>query len=137
MARDGRSGRPRPTASTALAVGPDGTVWVVVEDEDKYCPDIEGGDCPGTVLMRLEDDGSLTTIEDWADVYDGDAAWYQLAVSPDGDVWLVGTPRWDPEGPSCCCASMARDGKPSRVPRDGTPRCGPVTSTSVRTARCG
>ena len=76
---------------SALAVGPDGTVWVAAIDRDKYCPDIEAGDCSGIVLLRLEDDGSLTTIEDWSDVYDGDAVVYQLAVSPDGDVWLVGT----------------------------------------------
>ena len=78
--------------AVTLAVGPDGTVWVVAEDGDKYCPDIEGGDCPGIVLLRLEDDDSLTTM-DWSDVYDGDADWLQLAVSPDGDVWLVGTQR--------------------------------------------
>jgi len=58
----------------ALAVGPDGTVWV-------------GSD---TALLRLEDDGSLTTF-DWSDVYGGDARWLELAVTPDGDVWLVGT----------------------------------------------
>ncbi len=45
--------------------------------------------------MRLEDDGSLTTIDDWADVYEGDVAYDELAVSPDGDVWLVGMVRWD------------------------------------------
>ena len=77
----------------ALAVGPDRTVWVLAEDDDKRCPDTEDDDCSGTVLLRLEDDGSLTTIEDWSDVFDGDAALDQLAVSPDGDVWLVGTPR--------------------------------------------
>ena len=65
----------------ALAVGPDGTVWV-------------GSD---TALLRLEDDGSLTTF-DWSDVYGGDARWPgELAVTPDGDVWLVGTrsSSWD------------------------------------------
>jgi hypothetical protein len=77
----------------ALAVGPDGTVWVAGGDADKYCPDIEADECWGSVLLRLEDDGSLTTIEDWADVYDGDVNTSQLAVSPDGDVWLVGTQR--------------------------------------------
>jgi hypothetical protein len=77
----------------ALALGPDGTVWVTATDENKYCPDIEGGECPGTFLMRLEDDGSLTTIEDWADVHDGDASPYELAVSPDGDAWLIGEGR--------------------------------------------
>jgi len=77
----------------ALAIGPDRTVWALAEDDDKHCPDTEDDDCSGTVLLRLEDDGSLTTIEDWSDVYDGDAALDQLAVSPDGDVWLVGIPR--------------------------------------------
>jgi sugar lactone lactonase YvrE len=72
-----------------LAVGPDGTVWATAEDRDKHCPDIEADDCSGTVLLRLEDDGSLTTIEDWADDYDGDAWSRKPAVSPDGDVWLV------------------------------------------------
>ena len=64
----------------ALAIGPDGTVWVV----------------PGTVLMRLEDDGSLTAVADWADVYEGYVSPYEVAVSPDGDVWLIGTGRDDP-----------------------------------------
>ncbi|MGD8487348.1 MAG: hypothetical protein PVH07_11995 [Chloroflexota bacterium] len=78
---------------SALAVGPDGTVWVVAEDHNKHCSDVEDDACYGTVLLRLEDDGSLTTIEDWADVHDGEAAWHHLAVSPDGDVWLVGAQR--------------------------------------------
>jgi hypothetical protein len=78
---------------TALAVGSDGTVWVAAIDRDKYCPDIEDGDCSGIALLRLEDDGSLRTIEDWSDVYDHDASAVQLAVSSDGDVWLVGRPR--------------------------------------------
>ncbi len=74
----------------ALAIGPDGTVWVAAMDQDKHCPDIGGGNCIGTTLLRLEDDGSLTTIEDWADIFDGDVAYDEVAVSPDGDVWLIG-----------------------------------------------
>jgi len=74
---------------SALAVGPDGTVWVAAIP----CTDIEAGACRGTVLLRLEDDGSLTPIEDWSDVYDGDVSPYQLEVSPDGDVWLIGEGR--------------------------------------------
>ena len=70
-----------------FAVGPDGTVWVMAIDEDKHCPDVGADECRGTTLLRLGDDGSLTTIEDWSDVHDGDA--YSLAVSPDGDVWTV------------------------------------------------
>jgi len=65
----------------ALAVGPDGTVWVNAD----------------SALLRLEDDGSRTTIEDWSDVYGGDANWLELAVTPDDDVWLVGTPHY-PQG---------------------------------------
>jgi hypothetical protein len=81
--------------TTALAIGPDGTVWVVGMDESKDCPDVEG-DCSNTVntfLLRLEDDGSLTAIEDWADVYEGDVSPWEVAVSPDGDVWLMGIGR--------------------------------------------
>ncbi len=78
----------------SLAIGPDGTVWVAASDRDKYCPQ-NLADCFGTDLMRLEDDGSLTTIDDWADVYEGDVAYDELAVSPDGDVWLIGMVRWD------------------------------------------
>jgi len=81
---DGEGWTVRATATgylTALAVGPDGTVWAT----------------SGPALLRLEDDGSLTTIEDWSDVYDGDAYPAQLAVSPDGDVWLIGTGRDDPD----------------------------------------
>ena len=74
----------------ALAIGPDGTVWVTASDRDKYCSDTDSDDCVGTVLMRLEDDGSLTAIEGWADVYDGDVSPDELAVSPAGDVWLAG-----------------------------------------------
>ena len=121
-------------ALPALAVGPDGTVWVVAIDEDKHCPDIEDDDCSGTVLLRLEDDGSLTTIEDWSDVYDGDATRSNWRCHPTA---TYGSSAPHPLGPSCCCASMARDGKPSRVPRDGTPARPAGTSTSVRTARCG
>ena len=80
-----------------LAIGPDGTIWVAATDERKRCPDIEGGECLGTLLMRLEADGSLTTVEDWADVYEGDAHPFPLVVSPDGDVWLRGHGR--PGGP--------------------------------------
>ena len=79
----------------ALAIGPEGTVWVAASDRDKYCPDTEDADCIGTVLVRLENDGSLTTIEDWADAYEGDVAYDELAVSPDGDIWLIGMVRWD------------------------------------------
>jgi len=74
-----------------LAIGPDGTVWVAASDRDKYCSDHGEDDCVGTVLMRLEDDGSLTDIEGWADVYDGHVSPDELAVSPAGDVWLVGS----------------------------------------------
>jgi hypothetical protein len=74
----------------ALAIGPDGTVWVAASDRDKYCSDTDSDECVGTVLMRLEDDGSLTAIEDWADVYDGYVSVGELAVSPAGDVWLEG-----------------------------------------------
>ena len=77
----------------ALAVGPDGTVWVTATVEDEYCPELEARKCPSTSLLRLEDDGSLTTIDDWSGVYDGEASAYQLAVSPDGDVWLAGQGR--------------------------------------------
>jgi len=65
----------------SLAVGPDGTVWAT--------------DNVGMVLLRLEDDGTLTTSEYWADVYDGVVSPDELAVSPDGDVWLIGMVRWD------------------------------------------
>jgi hypothetical protein len=74
-----------------LAIGPDGTVWVAASDRDKYCPDTDSADCIGTILLRVEDDGTMTTIDDWADVY----AYDELAVSPDGDVWLIGMERWD------------------------------------------
>ena len=65
-----------------LAVGPGGTVWVASE----------------SALLRLEGDGSLTTMEDWSDVYDGDANLFQLAASPNGDVWLVGAPSYSLQG---------------------------------------
>jgi hypothetical protein len=78
-----------------LAIGPDGTVWVAASDRDKYCADAASRHCIGTVLMRLEDDGSLTTIDDWAAVFDGDVSADDVAVSPDGDVWLIGLVRWD------------------------------------------
>ena len=48
------------------------------------------GECLDTSLVRLEDDGSLTTIEGWAGVYDGHAYPAPLVVSPEGDVWLIG-----------------------------------------------
>jgi hypothetical protein len=79
----------------ALAVGPDGAVWLAAIDRAKHCPDTENGDCRGTVLLRVEDDGSVTTVADWVEVYDGDVAWDEVSVSPAGDVWLVGMVRWD------------------------------------------
>ena len=91
---DGRArGRSDVARFRALAIGPDGTVWVAASDRDKYCSDRGEDDCVGTVLMRLEDDGSLTDIEGWADVYDGHVSPDELAVSPAGDVWLVGSNR--------------------------------------------
>ncbi len=81
--------------SLALAVGPDGTVWLTAIDLDRHCPDAEGGACVATVLLRVEDDGSVTTVADWAEAYDGDVAWDEVGVSPDGDVWLIGMARWD------------------------------------------
>ncbi len=80
----------------ALTIGPDGTVWVAASDRDQSCPDT--ADCIGTVLLRLEEDGSLTAIEDWADVYDRDVSPDEVAVSPDGDVWLIGQGRSYPHG---------------------------------------
>ncbi len=80
----------------ALTIGPDGTAWVAASDRDQYCP--ISADCLGTVLIRLEDDGSLTAIEDWADVYDRDVSPDEVAVSPDGDVWLIGQGRSYPHG---------------------------------------
>ena len=81
--------------SWSLAVGPDGTVWLTAMDRAKHCPDTESGDCFGTVLLRVEADGSVTTVADWAEVYDGDVAADEVAVSPAGDVWLIGMVRWD------------------------------------------
>jgi hypothetical protein len=81
--------------AAALAIGSDGTAWVVGNNASLDCPDVQG-DCSHTVLMRLEDDGSLTAVEDWADVYAGDVSAYEVAVSPDGDVWLIGAGRDDP-----------------------------------------
>jgi len=92
----------------ALAIGPDGKVWEAASDRDKYCSDTESADCIGTVLIRLEDDGSRTAIKDWADVYDGYVSPDELAVSPAGDVWLVGMVRWD--GPAAE-ALLRFDGK--------------------------
>ena len=80
----------------ALTIGPDGTVWVAASDRDQSCRDT--ADCIGTVLLRLEDDGSLTAIEDWVDVYDRDVSPDEVAVSPDGDVWLIGQGRSYPHG---------------------------------------
>jgi hypothetical protein len=81
---DGEGWTQRATTTSdpsALAVGPVGTVWAASE----------------TALLRLEDDGSLTTF-DWSDVYGGDARWLELAVTSDGDVWLVGTRSGSPSG---------------------------------------
>ncbi len=84
---DGEGWTPRATTNDSalrfgsLAIGPDGTVWAT--------------DWTGMLLLRLEDDGTLTTIEAWADVYAGVVSPDELAVSPDGDVWLVGMVRGD------------------------------------------
>ena len=79
----------------SLAIGPDGTIWVAASDRDRYCPNTDSADCSGTVLLRVEDDGTMTTMDGWADGYEGDVAFDELAVSPDGDVWLIGMERWD------------------------------------------
>ena len=65
----------------SLAVGPDGEVWAT--------------DRTGMTLLRLADDGTLTTVDDWAEVYSGVVSPDELAVSPAGDVWLIGMVRWD------------------------------------------
>ena len=65
----------------SLAIGPDGTVWAT--------------DWTGMLLLRLEDDGTLAPVETWADAYSGVVSPDELAVSPDGDVWLVGMVRGD------------------------------------------
>ncbi len=111
------SGRVRPNCWRSLSIGRDGTVWVTTYESDD-CRDSEGGECPDTLLMRLEDDGSLTIIDGWADVHDGDISMWSSTVSPDGDVWLIGTGHTGarPEA-RCSCASMAVPGKSSRFPR--------------------
>ncbi len=63
-----------------LAIGPDGTVWVTASTRDERCLD-SPADCPFTVLMRLDEDGSLTTIDDWADIYEGRVARRTSGVS--------------------------------------------------------
>ena len=79
-----------------LAIGPDGTAWGVGSARDERClvtPQV----CPFTVLIRIDTDGSTTTVHDWHDAYAGQVAWDELAVSPDGDVWLIGMV--DSDGP--------------------------------------
>ena len=78
--------------NAAVAIGPDGAVWVAASDQHKHCPETRA-DCIGTVLLRVEGDGTMTTVDDWAAVYDGFVADDELAVSPDGDVWLIGMRR--------------------------------------------
>ena len=90
MGKAGRSGPSTTELLADLSIGRDGTVWVTTYESDD-CRDSEGGECPDTLLMRLEDDGSLTIIDGWADVHDGDISMWSSTVSPDGDVWLIGT----------------------------------------------
>ena len=99
MARDGQNGRPRPTTRSCSGRWPSAPTgrsgW---RRATGTSPAPTRADCTGTVLLRLEDDGSLTAIEDWADVYDGDVSPDEVAVSPDGDVWLIGQGRSYPHG---------------------------------------
>jgi hypothetical protein len=76
-----------------LAIGPDGAAWLAASDRDKRCADVQSEACSGTALLRVEDDGSMTPMDDWADVHDGEVAWDEVAVSPDGDVWLIAMDR--------------------------------------------
>lgn len=78
----------------AIGIGPDGTVWVTAR-EQAACSDAETSGCMRTVLIHVEEDGTMTTVDGWADVYEGDVAFDELTVGPDGDVWLIGMERWD------------------------------------------
>jgi hypothetical protein len=111
---DGERWTERATATDllyALAVGPDGTVWVGAVEPDRHCPDIESDACYDSALLRLEDDGSLTTVEDWSDVHDGDAWLLGPGVSPDGDVWLVGEGGETKDGTEPAGALLRFDGE--------------------------
>ncbi len=84
-------------APAGLAIGPDGTAWAVRDDRDLRCLEWPPQDCPFTVLIQVDADGSTTTVDDWDHAYAGQVASDELAVSPDGDVWLIGMV--DSDGP--------------------------------------
>ena len=110
---------------------------MAASDRDKYCPDTEDADCIGTVLVRLEDDGSLTTIDDWADVYEGGVAYDELAVSPDGDVWLIGMERWDGPEAEALLRFDGNEWELIPVPRGSGTSSSATRSTSGPMAPCG
>ena len=75
---------------STLKVGPDGTIWALAVEGSLACSDPIRAECRHTVLISLSDDRPPTTTRGWSDIYEGPVAADALAVSPDGEVWLMG-----------------------------------------------
>ena len=75
---------------STLEVGLDGTIWSLAMDGYLECSDPARAECKRTVLISLDDDRPPTTTRGWSEIYDGPVAADALAVSPDGEVWLMG-----------------------------------------------
>ena len=75
---------------STLEVGPDGTIWSLAMDGYLECTDPAFAECRHTILISLHDDRPPTTTQGWSEIYDGVVAADALAVSPDGEVWLMG-----------------------------------------------
>ena len=128
MASDGRCGRPRPTASWRSPSGPTArsglwrrtrTSTATARLTRATTPSSFGSKT--TAPSRPSRTGPMSTM-----VTRGRAVWWRPnwrchPTATSGSSAGVARPRMGRSSPGRCCASMARAGKPSRVPRDGPP----------------
>ena len=75
---------------STLKVGPDGTIWALAMKGGPGCSNPIRDECRHTALISLSDDLPPTTTRGWSDIYKEPVASDALAVSPDGEVWLMG-----------------------------------------------
>ena len=74
---------------SGMAIGPDGAAWTM-ESRTPTCEAVGSESCWHAEPVSFDKDGSMTRLPPWTDVFDGSVDADQIAVSPDGDVWVIG-----------------------------------------------